>query len=637
MRGPSSTPRATRSQPVAIRTDQGRRHFRPFARQATWIAASSAARTKPRSVCARPIGRAKSPRCPRLNRLVIALAQIPFIVGDIAGNRDRLRKAGAEAAAFGADLVMAPELYLAGYPPEDLVLKPAFQEACRAACEELARETAEGPAILVGLPWVEAGKLYNAMALLNQGRIEAVRFKVDLPNYGVFDEKRVFTPGPSPGPIVFRGVRIASQSARTFGPRPGRMHPRDRRRDSACRQRLALRADKLLVRQNVAVSRVVESGLPLIYLNMIGGQDEIVFEGASFALNADRSLAVQLPAFRPMVARTVWERSDEGWRCVERPREVVEEGTKPITRPACWATRLRREQPVSGRRSGPLRRRQLGPLRGDGGRRARVAARPCGHAALPLHLERVAFRRRRLRRGARRPLRHRADRRAGRGRRTCARENVRRQRPASRKNIQSRARGLILMAISNKTGAMLVTTGNKSEMSVGYATLYGDMNGGFNPIKDLYKMEVFRLSALRNRWKPFGALGPDGEVVPENILVKPPSAELRENQKDEDFLPPYPVLDGILHGLVEKEMRVRRPHRRRLRPRDGAQGRELLYLAEYKRRQSAPGVKGGPKNFGRDRRYPIVNRFRDPGLPAQAPDAAIAPRKPAGTSERFEE
>jgi NAD+ synthase len=210
-------------------------------------------------------------------------------------------------------------------------------------------------------------------------------------------------------------------------------------------------------------------------------------------------------------------------------------------------------------------------------------------------------------------------------------------RDITEENIQSRARGLILMAISNKTGAMVVTTGNKSEMSVGYATLYGDMNGGFNPIKDLYKMEVFRLSALRNRWKPAGALGPDGEVIPQNIIVKPPSAELRENQKDEDSLPPYPVLDGILRSLVEKEMRVADIVADGYDPETVRKIERLLYLAEYKRRQSAPGVKVGPKNFGRDRRYPIVNRFRDLGLAAQKPDASIAPTKSTGMSERFEE
>ena len=210
-------------------------------------------------------------------------------------------------------------------------------------------------------------------------------------------------------------------------------------------------------------------------------------------------------------------------------------------------------------------------------------------------------------------------------------------RDITEENIQSRARGLILMAISNKTGAMVVTTGNKSEMSVGYATLYGDMNGGFNPIKDLYKMEVFRLSALRNRWKPVGALGPEGEVIPENIIVKPPSAELRENQKDEDSLPPYPVLDGILRSLVEKEMRVADIVAEGYDPETVRKVERLLYLAEYKRRQSAPGVKVGPKNFGRDRRYPIVNRFRDAGGRGAEAGRLDRALKSVGTSERFEE
>ena len=575
------------------------------------------------------------------NCLVIAIAQIPFIVGDIAGNRDRLRKARAEAAGFGADLVMTPELYLAGYPPEDLVLKPAFQEACRTACEELARETADGgPATLVGLPWVEAGKLHNAMAHLSRGRIEAVRFKVDLPNYGVFDEKRVFAPGPSPGPIVLRGVRIGVPICEDiWGPDPveciletggeillvGNASPYER--------------DKLLIRQNVAVSRVVESGLPLIYLNMIGGQDEIVFEGASFALNADRSLAVQLPAFRPMVARTVWERTEKGWRCVEGPLEVVEEGDEGDYS-AC----------VLGLRDYVENNRFPGVVLGlsggvDSALCAAMAVDALGSSRvlavmLPYRftsnesLSDAAACAKAL--GIRYDIVPIAEPVEG-AERALARMFEGKGRDITEENIQSRARGLILMAISNKTGAMLVTTGNKSEMSVGYATLYGDMNGGFNPIKDLYKMEVFRLSALRNRWKPVGALGPNGQVIPENIIVKPPSAELRENQKDEDSLPPYPVLDGILHGLVEKEMRVADIIAEGYDPDTVRRVEKLLYLAEYKRRQSAPGVKVGPKNFGRDRRYPIVNRFRDPGLPARTPDASIAPRKPAGTSERFEE
>src|SRR6516225_4302099 len=265
------------------------------------------------------------------NRLVIALAQIPAIVGDIAGNRDRLRKARAEAAAFGADILLAPELYLSGYPPEDLVLKPAFQEACRAACEDLARLTADGgPAALVGLPWAEDGKLFNAMALLDGGRIEAVRFKVDLPNYGVFDEKRVFQPGPSPGPIVFRGVRVGVPICEDiWGPDPVECILETGGEILLVPNASPYERDKLAIRQNIAVTRVVESGLPLIYLNMVGGQDELAFDGGSFALNADRSLGAQLPAFRSMVARTVWERSDSGWRCVEGPRDYVDNNRFP--------------------------------------------------------------------------------------------------------------------------------------------------------------------------------------------------------------------------------------------------------------------------------------------------------------------
>jgi NAD+ synthase len=578
---------------------------------------------------------------PSANRLVIALAQIPSIVGDIAGNRDRLRKARKEAAAFGADIIMAPELYLSGYPPEDLVLKPAFQEACRAACEELARDTADGgPAALVGLPWVEDGKLYNAMALLDAGRIEAVRFKVDLPNYGVFDEKRVFAAGPSPGPIVFRGVRVGVPICEDiWGPDPVECILETGGEILLVPNASPYERDKLAIRQNIAVARVVESGLPLIYLNMVGGQDELAFDGGSFALNADRSLGAQLPAFRSMVARTVWERGGDGWRCVEGPRELVEEGDEGDYA-AC----------VMGLRDYVDNNRFPGVVLGLSGG---VDSALCAAMAVDaLGAERVHAVMLPYRFTSNESLSDAA---------ACAKalglrydivpiaepvEGVERElktmfagkaRDITEENIQSRARGLILMAISNKTGAMVVTTGNKSEMSVGYATLYGDMNGGFNPIKDLYKMEVFRLSALRNRWKPEGALGPDGEVIPNNIIVKPPSAELRENQKDEDSLPPYPVLDGILRGLVEKEMRVADIVADGYDLETVRRVERLLYLAEYKRRQSAPGVKVGPKNFGRDRRYPIVNRFRDQGAAAQMPDASIAPLQSTGTSERFEE
>jgi NAD+ synthase len=575
------------------------------------------------------------------NRLVIALAQIPAIVGDIDGNLQRLRAARAEAAGFGADLVMAPELYLSGYPPEDLVLKPAFQEACRAACETLARETADGgPAVLCGLPWIEGGALYNAAALLTEGRIASVRFKVDLPNYGVFDEKRVFRPGPDPGPLVFSGVRVGVPICEdVWQPGPVECIAETGGEILLVPNASPYERDKLALRLSIARARVAESGLPLVYLNQVGGQDELAFEGASFIVNSDGALAAQLPAFRACVARTVWTRGVGGWRCIEAPNETVEQGDE-ADYAAC----------VMGLRDYVDNNRFPGVVLGlsggiDSALCAAMAVDALGaervHAVMlpyrftsDISLRDAAACAQAL--GVRYDIAPIAEVVEG-AEHTLAPMFAGRARDITEENVQSRARGLILMSISNKFGSMVVTTGNKSEMSVGYATLYGDMNGGFNPIKDLYKMEVFRLSALRNRWRPVGARGPDGIVIPPAIIARPPSAELREDQKDEDSLPPYPVLDGILLRLVEKEMRVAdivadgydRDTVRRVE--------RLLYLAEYKRRQSAPGVKVGPKNFGRDRRYPIVNRFRDSGGPAQAPDASIAPQSALGIGERFED
>jgi NAD+ synthase len=555
------------------------------------------------------------------NRLVIGLAQIDCTVGDIAGNLTRVCAARAEAAAFGADLVMFSELFISGYPPEDLVLKPAFLEACRAACEAIAAETADGgPAILVGLPWGENGHCYNAYALLDKGRIEAVRFKADLPNYGVFDEKRVFAPGPMPGPVSFKGVRIGVPICEDiWGPDP-----------VEC---LAATGSEILLvpngspywrgktdeRLSVALARVAESNLPLVYLNQFGGQDELVFDGASFGLNADSSRAFQLPAFSAAVAKTVWERGTKGFVCVEGPRCDIEEGDE-ADYAAC----------VLGLRDYVNKNGFPGVVMGlSGGIDSALCAAIAVDALGPEHVHCVML-----------PYRFTSNESLSDAAHCAGALGVRYDilpiapavegfekvlapllMPAgtTEENIQSRARGTVLMSVSNKFGPMLVTTGNKSEMSVGYATIYGDMNGGFNPIKDLYKMEVFRLAELRNRWKPNGALGPDGEVIARNILAKPPSAELRENQKDQDSLPPYEVLDAILEGLVEKEMRVADVVALGHDLETVKKIERLLYLAEYKRRQSAPGVKVTRKNFGRDRRYPIVNLFRDPGV-------AVTPR-----------
>ena len=572
--------------------------------------------------------------------LRIALAQLNPTVGDVAGNAAKVRAARAEAAGLAADVVMFPELFLAGYPPEDLVLKPAFQDVCREACEALARETADGgPAVLVGLPWAEGEGLYNAYALLDGGQIAALRFKVDLPNYGVFDEKRVFTPGPLPGPVVIRGVRVGIPVCEDIWG------------DEIVECIAETGGEILLVpngspywrgktdeRMNIAAARVTESGLPLVYLNQICGQDELVFDGASFVVNADCSLACQMPAFREAVALTVWEKGEEGWACVEGPLDTVEEGDE-ADYAAC----------MLGLRDYVDKNRFPGVVLGlSGGIDSALCAAMAVDALGPERVHCVML-----------PYRYTSNESLSDAAECAEKLGVRydtvpisepvegfeaalrplfagRAPDITEENLQSRARGTILMSISNKFGPMVVTTGNKSEMSVGYATIYGDMNGGYNPIKDLYKMEVYRLSAMRNRWKPAGALGPDGVVIPENIINKAPSAELRENQKDQDSLPPYDVLDDILECLVEHEMRVCEVVARGHDLETVKKIERLLYVAEYKRRQAAPGVKVTRKNFGRDRRYPIVNRFRDQGQVAFRPDEAVQKAAGNARSEAYE-
>ena len=567
-----------------------------------------------------------------VDRLAIAVAQLNPIVGDVSGNLERARIARAEAARDGADVVAFSELFIAGYPPEDLVLKPAFQAACRSAVEALARATGDGgPAVLIGTPWVEEGKLHNAYALLAGGRIEAIRFKVNLPNYGVFDEKRVFAPGPVPGPVNFGGVRLGLPICEDTWTDWG-----DYENVVECLAETGAELilvpngspywrDKADTRLNVSVARVTEAGLPLIYVNQVGGQDELVFDGASFALNADRSIAFALPAFRECVVTTHWTRAGGVWRCARGPMT-----------PALDFDQADYTACMLGLRDYVDKNRFHGVVLGlSGGIDSALCAVMATDALGP---ERVRCVMLPFRYTSQASLDDAAAIAQGLGVKydVVPIESAVRgleealtgifagaSRDVTEENLQARARGTVLMAISNKFGLMVVTTGNKSEMSVGYATLYGDMNGGFNPIKDLYKTEVFRLARLRNAWKPEGAHGPDGPLIPENVLTRAPSAELRENQTDQDTLPPYDVLDQILERLVEREEPLASIIAAGFDRETVMKVERMLALAEYKRRQAAPGVKVTLKNFGRDRRYPITSRFHDPGTAPPAPDRSL--------------
>jgi NAD+ synthase len=573
-----------------------------------------------------------------INHLRIALAQLNPTVGDIPGNVSKLKRAYAEAARQGADLVVFSELYVTGYPPEDLVLKPAFAGAARAATEALAGEMSGGPAVIVGTVWPDAGKVYNAIAFLDGGTLQAVRYKVDLPNYGVFDEKRVFTPGPLPGPINFRGLRVGVPICEDlWGEEVAECL-------EECGAELLVSPNgspfdlsKPDLRMNVAAARVTETRLPLVYLNQVGGQDELVFDGASFVLNADASLAVQLPAWVETVALTEWTRGGNGWRCAAGAKALLEEGAAAAYH-AC----------VLGLRDYVNKNGFPGVVLGlSGGIDSALVAAISADALGPERVHCVMMPYRYTSSASLSDAKACADALgvrydvvpieepvAGFGR-ALAEMFGGRVADMTEENIQARARGTTLMAISNKLGGMVVTTGNKSEMSVGYATLYGDMNGGFNPIKDLYKMEVYRLARWRNAHVPKGGKGPAGPVMGENVLTKAPSAELRPDQRDQDSLPPYEELDDILSCLVEHEMSLADIVARGHASETVKKVEQLLYLAEYKRRQAPPGVKITSRYFGRDRRYPITNKFREgpwaaPAAESQSSEPRVTAPRPSG-------
>ena len=545
----------------------------------------------------------------------IYLAQLNPTVGAISANCEQIAAAYARSIVEGADLVLTPELSVTGYPLEDLVLKPFFVRTAMHAVSALAEITADAgnPGLLVGTPWQDGEYLRNAVVLLEDGEIREVRFKHNLPNYGVFDEIRVFDAGTPPTPIPFRGVQL------------GVMICEDMWYPECTASLVAAGADILLVptcspyelgkhpeRKRYSSDRVSESGLPLVFCNQICGQDELVFEGASYVMAADGSVSVELDAFFEDELLTDWVRSSEGWVC-----QSSHKGYAPDAQEGMY------QAMVLGLGDYVRKNRFPGVVLGlSGGIDSALSAAVAVDALGPEKVQCIMM-----------PSRYTSGESLGDAEQCAKALGVQydviaigpgveafdemladafsgTEPDTTEENIQSRLRGLALMSISNKFGKMVLTTGNKSEVSVGYATLYGDMCGGYNALKDLYKTEVFALSRWRNANIPKGALGPVGEVVPENIITKPPTAELREDQKDEDSLPPYAELDDMLKCLVDEEMSVAEIVERGHDASTVARIEHLLYIAEYKRRQAPPGVKITRKNFGRDRRYPITNGFR---------------------------
>jgi NAD+ synthase len=564
--------------------------------------------------------------------LTIAIAQLNPTVGDIASNIAKLRRARTEAARLGGDLVVASELYISGYPPEDLVLKPAFVAACQAAVREFAAETAQGPAVILGTPWQQDGKLYNAAVLLESGNVAALRFKHDLPNYGVFDEKRVFRAGPAPGPIAFRGVRLGVMVCEDMWT----PDTTETLHETGAELLIVINgspfeSDKRDERLSLAVARIKESGLPLLYVNQVGGQDELVFDGASFALDAQCKLRLQAPEWREVIVPSIWRRGDDDcWTIEPGPMTPPTEGLEATYQAMVLGLRdyveKNRFPGVVLGLSGGIDSALCAAVAVDalGADRVHCVMMPSPYTSRE-SLEDAAEVARRLDVNLRSisiepAMNAFAE--------MLAPSFIGRAPDITEENIQSRARGVTLMALSNKFGWMVLSTGNKSEMSVGYATLYGDMCGGYAVLKDVYKMTVFALARWRNQYRPEGLRGLSGAVIPERVITKPPSAELKPNQTDQDTLPPYDVLDAILECLIEHEMTVAEIVARGHDEKTVRAVWRMLDRAEYKRRQAPPGVKLTRRAFGRDRRYPITNGFQDKGG-ALVQDSGETPRAPA--------
>ncbi|MEO1329260.1 MAG: NAD+ synthase [Pseudomonadota bacterium] len=548
------------------------------------------------------------------DRFRVHLAQLDPTVGDLRGNAAKTEAAWAAARADGAHLVMTPEMFLIGYQPQDLVLKPAVVAACRAEIDRLAKACADGPALMVGAPEATEGALYNAMFLLEGGAVRTVFRKVELPNYGVFDEKRLYASGAA-GPISIAGVRVGVPICEDIWA------------PEVCETLAESGAEILLSpngspyargkfdrdRMRVAVARVVETGLPLAYLNMVGGQDDQAFDGGSFVLNPGGALAALAPFFEETTLVVDFERGPEGWRALDGdkalpPAEIEADYHAMVAATAAYVRKNGFKSVLLGL-SGGVDSALVAAVAADalGPDAVRCVMLPSRYTS-PESLEDAAAVAQRL--GCRLdeiPIAQGVDAIEA----TLAPLFQGMPRDLTEENLQSRLRGLLLMALSNKTGALLLTTGNKSEVAVGYATLYGDMCGAYNPLKDLYKTRVFETCRWRSATHRPWMQGPAGPVIPPRVIDKPPTAELREDQKDEDSLPPYAVLDAILERLIDQDLSVAETAAAGYDREMVETVERLIYISEYKRHQAAPGVKLTEKAFWLDRRYPLTNRFRD--------------------------
>ncbi len=546
----------------------------------------------------------------------LTLAQLNPTVGALDGNSAKAAAAWSQARAARADMVALPEMFLSGYQLQDLAWRRAFLRDVEAVLDRLAKHCADGPAVGIGAPVMIDGALYNGYHILRDGRVAARMLKHHLPNTEVFDEERWFTPGPASGPFRIGATRIGApicedawydDPAETLTESGAQIllvangSPYDR-----------LKHDR---RINAMVHRVTRTGLPLVYLNMVGGQDDQVFDGASFILNPGGDLALQLPAFDEVVTHVDFAATDAGLCAKVGQREILPDEWDLDYRAMVEA--LRDYCAKSGfvkvmlGLSGGVDSALVAVIAVDalGADKVRCVMLPSEFTAPQSHKDAEAVARALGVRLDDVPIDGPKDA-VG----TALADLFRGSEPGlAEENIQARLRGLLLMAISNKFGEMLLTTGNKSEVAVGYTTIYGDMAGGYNPIKDLYKSRVFQTCRWRNANHRPWMQGPSGQVIPSRVIDKPPSAELRPDQKDQDSLPPYDVLDQILEGLIDREASVAdlvaEGHDRELVKR--VEG--LIYNSEYKRFQSAPGARITNRALWLDRRYPIVNHWRDEG------------------------